>query len=338
MMNTIKPLKHEPNRKNRLVQAIFENNVDEALRLIKETGMTANDINSIVQFKPIDYDPVNYTLLIFSIDQRFKDKPKPNVDIVRALVEAGADVNMTIGEKTPLFYAIISRNIDIVRVLIAAGADINKGDETRSPMYLAIGTSQIEIVRELLRAGADINKLYDNGDSYLHMATYYGTYDFPYEGTREESPEIIYKEAAEFAEIMRLLIAAGADVNKANKYGKSPLHIAMNKSNAEIIKMLIDAGADINKADKYGKSPLDLAISRNYPEIIKMLIDAGVNTSESRSLTTGGKRMQTMRKRTMRKRSLRKRSLRKRTMRKRSLRKRSMRMRSMLERMGKGDI
>jgi ankyrin repeat protein len=147
MMNMIrKPLSHEPNRKLRLLQAIDENNVGEALRLIKETGMTPNDINSIIKRTT----PLNTAIL------------KDNIDIVHALIEAGADVNKRDGnDASPIGNATSKGNVDIVKVLIEAGANVNTANPyyKNTPLILASHLGYIDIVRVLLEAGADVNMI-----------------------------------------------------------------------------------------------------------------------------------------------------------------------------------
>ena len=46
-----------------------------------------------------------------------------------------------------------------------------------------------------------------------------------------------------FAEVARLLIAAGADVNARLKNGWSPLYVAVTRNAAEIAAILLEAGA-----------------------------------------------------------------------------------------------
>ena len=89
------------------------------------------------------------------------------------------------------------------------------------------------------------------------------------------------------AELVKLLIDAGADVNKANEKGETPLYWAAANGRTECVKLLIDAGADVNKADKDGRTPLILAAYYGHAECVKLLINAGadVNMANEDGLT-----------------------------------------------------
>ena len=54
-------------------------------------------------------------------------------------------------------------------------------------------------------------------------------------------------------ECLKELIAAGADINKEDKDGRTALWTAANQGHIECLKELIAAGADINKEDKDGE-------------------------------------------------------------------------------------
>ncbi len=76
-----------------------------------------------------------------------------------------------------------------------------------------------------------------------------------------------------------LLIEAGADVNKADKYGMTPLYRAAMRGHTETVKWLIEAGADVNKATKYGSTPLYGADANGHTETVKLLIEAGADVN-----------------------------------------------------------
>ena len=74
-------------------------------------------------------------------------------------------------------------------------------------------------------------------------------------------------------ETMQLLIAAGADVNHADKDGWTPLIKALVFSESECVKLLLAApGIDVNKADGRGKTPLYEAANDENMEVFKQLL------------------------------------------------------------------
>lgn len=54
-------------------------------------------------------------------------------------------------------------------------------------------------------------------------------------------------------DLLRLLIAAGADVNHADADGCTPLYHACTAFNREGAKLLVEGGADVNAATARGK-------------------------------------------------------------------------------------
>ena len=48
-----------------------------------------------------------------------------------------------------------------------------------------------------------------------------------------------------------------------------------HSSNLQVIKALLAAGADVNAKDKYGETALTLAKEKNNSEIINLLLAAG---------------------------------------------------------------
>lgn len=75
------------------------------------------------------------------------------------------------------------------------------------------------------------------------------------------------------AELVKQLISTGADVNKADADGWTPLLSAADNGHTEIVKLLLGVlGIDLNRANKYGASPLERAQTE---EIKRLLSDAG---------------------------------------------------------------
>jgi len=76
--------------------------------------------------------------------------------------------------------------------------------------------------------------------------------------------------------IIKYLIEYGANINKRNKNGYTPLIVAIKKKkNNDIVKYLIDNGADVNQRTVNGDSPLMEACKKRNKPVIKYLIKNG---------------------------------------------------------------
>ena len=72
-------------------------------------------------------------------------------------------------------------------------------------------------------------------------------------------------------DVVKILVERGADMNKADNNGATPLLIASQKGHVDVVKILVERGADINKATNDGYTPLDVAKHFNHTEIIRLL-------------------------------------------------------------------
>ncbi|HNY12347.1 MAG TPA: ankyrin repeat domain-containing protein, partial [Candidatus Wallbacteria bacterium] len=74
-----------------------------------------------------------------------------------------------------------------------------------------------------------------------------------------------------YADIAKLQLEKGIDVNARDGEGMTPLMHAAIYGNREIVKMLLDKGADASVKDGEGFSALMFAISKKNNEIIDIL-------------------------------------------------------------------
>jgi ankyrin repeat protein len=61
------------------------------------------------------------------------------------------------------------------------------------------------------------------------------------------------------------------------KFSPSLFHKASYKGDADVVKMLIESGTDINSLNRYGNSAIGLASYKGNTYIVRMLIEAGAN-------------------------------------------------------------
>ena len=181
------------------------------------------------------------------------------VEMVEALVQNGADANITKNGVPLLLFAIGGYgNPQIVKALIGAKADVNARSE-RGSTCLTTAISYLkgsEIIRMLIRAGADVNAP-DSGREWSRPLIYAASTPSNYE-----------------LEIIQELIKTGADVNLLNSDGETALHRAVIRGNLDSIKTLIDAGVDVNAKNKEGCTALFFAVKSASLEVIRTLIAA----------------------------------------------------------------
>lgn len=195
---------------------------------------------------------------------------------VRALLEAGADVNEPTPEGiTPLMLAIDNFRFDTARLLLDAGANPHLWDwYGRTALYVAVDmntfnrrpaepvmgseTAAVDLVRMLLEAGVNPNPQLN-----MHRPSRGGnTGRFVDDLLTTGATPLLRAAVGRDAESVRLLLAHDALVDLPNVMGVTPLMAAAGmgvsqrdrtlrldegESRAiEVLTLLLDAGADVN--------------------------------------------------------------------------------------------
>lgn len=206
--------------------------------------------------------------------------------LIAFVVELGSE------GKPPVYYAIRRGDTNALQRYISSGGDVNRRIPfpKGAPTLLAIAASsgRIDAVDMLLKNKADPN-FYCDGFDWSLLARVVDAHES--RGSNDPYLEIMklllahganpnltnqwghhcpaLYDAAEFgdAEMIKLLLAAGADVNATNNIGQIPLHIAKNVESA---RLLIAAGANL-KALSYGETPADVALRNHRLEVHELL-------------------------------------------------------------------
>lgn len=94
------------------------------------------------------------------------------LNIVKALIKAGANINAQDKFGSPLHYAAWFRRPEIAHALLTAGADINRKQlyYDRTPLHAAAQYGYADIVEILIMAGADIDAIDKDGNTPLQLA------------------------------------------------------------------------------------------------------------------------------------------------------------------------
>ncbi|VUZ47671.1 unnamed protein product, partial [Hymenolepis diminuta] len=83
--------------------------------------------------------------------------------------------------------------------------------------------------------------------------------------------------------IIQLLLKYGADVNTANKLGRTALMISSNEGLIDIVDILIQSGAHVNAQDINGMTAIFYAVDGGFSNVIRVLVHAGADVNHQES-------------------------------------------------------
>ena len=80
-------------------------------------------------------------------------------------------------------------------------------------------------------------------------------------------------------EIARILIAMGADVDKLDDFGCSPLLLAVQSGQEDVVALLLPVTKDINAQDILGNTALSIAVRGRHERVVKRVLKAGAQVA-----------------------------------------------------------
>jgi uncharacterized protein len=178
--------------------------------------------------------------------------------VIDALLKAGADPNTRNPEgETPLMAVARSGNVEAARLLIEARADVNAKEHFggQSALMWAAAQGQAEMVKFLASKGADLNAR----GVVRQWERKVITEPRPKDMNKGGFTALLYAAREGCVDCARHLIAAGADPDLEDPERITPLNMALLNLHFEFAAFMIKAGADLNKWDLFGRSPVYMA-------------------------------------------------------------------------------
>lgn len=179
--------------------------------------------------------------------------------IIETLLDAGADANKANPEgETALMIVARTGNVAAARRLLDAGADVNaiEGWGGQSALMWAASNSQPEMIALLLERGGNANaRGFERQWERKVIAE-----PRPKDMNRGGFTPLLYAARTGCIECAKALLAGGADIDLGDPERVTPLNIALLNLHFDMAAYLIDAGADLDRWDLFGRSPLYMAV------------------------------------------------------------------------------
>ena len=190
--------------------------------------LEASDIGDVEKVRSIVREAGQH--IDINCRDEFEDTPlilaasNGHLSMVQLLLDEGSEVNSTNGEGDSALISASERpgNAEVLKLLLDRGAEIDRKNKLgRTALIEASSIGDLQNVVLLLRHNPDLEVVTGEQETALTFAVVY-----------------------EYLEIVKVLIAAGADVNWTDTNGWTPLTYAVHGKNEELVRLLIDAGAD----------------------------------------------------------------------------------------------
>jgi uncharacterized protein len=216
-----------------LMTALFNGHYDYAGMLIEKGA----DVNDGSLYLAIEMRNLAY----------YKNRPNPpdkdknlrSVDVLKMMLDRGADPNKAYTKKIPPREAQGD-------IKVTPGA---------TPLFRATKASDLPAIRLLMEKGANPSVATADHSTPLMVAAGLGVPLVADEDTIQGASK------GDPVEAMQLFVKAGADVNAANDLGFTAVHYAAQGGRNRIVEFLAANGAKLDLKNKAGKTPLDLAMT-----------------------------------------------------------------------------
>lgn len=167
------------------------------------------------------------------------------LQIIEQLLDKGANPNLQLKLLPPFRSVGADRGVD---QMLTIGT---------TPLLRAAKALDAPAIKLLLAHGAIVNLPNIRGTTPTMAAAGLGSVDADTRGVFT-TPDVQQRSL----DSLKLLIAAGGQINATDSRGQTPLHGAAFWGWNDVVQYLVDHGADLNAVDAKGKTPVDSAMGR----------------------------------------------------------------------------
>ncbi|XP_038592600.1 caskin-2-like isoform X3 [Micropterus salmoides] len=187
-------------------------------------------------------------------------------ELLSLLLEAQATVDIKdINGMRPLHYAAWQGKADSVLLLLRAGASVNSpSHDGQIPLHLSAQYGHYEVSEMLLQHQSNPCLKNKANKTPLDLACEFG---------RLKVAQLLLS-----SNMVTALLEGEGGQDSMESPSTTPLHLAARNGHKDIIKLLLKAGIDINRATKAGTSLHEAALY-GKTEVVRLLLDAGINVN-----------------------------------------------------------
>lgn len=276
----------------------------DIVRLLIANGADVNALSRIDPAKPRvgdNYGPENPSPLMGGVSALVLASRENHVETVEALLEAGADLDVTTADGTSaLLVAVLNAHFDLAADLLERGADPNLADARgRAPLFVAVDlrnldvtevpgpplddAESLQLITRLLERGADPNV------AIKAKLPYRGGLNPGWLQIVGATPFYRAAAAGDIA-VMRLLLERGADPSIGASDGTTPLMVVAGvgwlpgisatwpeSDMLAALELCLDLGAAVNATNVAGLTALHGAAFKGWNEGVQALVDRGAS-------------------------------------------------------------